>query len=137
MARERILRAVAGILWRDGRYLVAERPLGTVMAGYWEFPGGKIEPGESPRQALFRELAEELGIACSRAALWKTLSHRYPHGHVALRLFRVTRFAGDPAPLEGQTLRWIDPADPPDLQYLPVNVPVIRALRDGPGQWGA
>ncbi len=131
MAEERKLHAVAGILWRNGRYLMAERPAGSIMAGYWEFPGGKIENGENPQQALFRELAEELGVACFEAGLWQTLSHRYPHGHVMLHLFNVTGFTGEPAPLEGQTLRWIEPASPPDLLYLPMNLAVVEALRGG------
>ncbi len=129
MPKTRVLQAVAGILWRDGLYLMAERPAGTVMAGYWEFPGGKMEKGESPQEALFRELNEELGVVCNEARLWKTLSHHYPHGHITLRLFNVTGFAAEPAPLEGQTLRWIEPANPPDLPYLPVNLAVIEELR--------
>ena len=124
-----VLTAVAGIIWRDGQYLMACRPAGKIMAGYWEFPGGKVENGETPRKALGRELREELGIVCRKATPYTVLTHAYPHGLVTLHLFHVTRFAGEPAPLEGQALRWINPAQPPDLPYLPVNGAVMQALR--------
>ena len=81
--------AAAVILGPDGRVLLAQRPVGKAFAGYWEFPGGKLEPGESPRHALVRELAEELGIAVRRAAPWLVQRYRYPHAHVELNFFRV------------------------------------------------
>src|SRR5205814_1699079 len=79
---------------------------GTPYAGYWEFPGGKVEPGESVRDALARELDEELGIEITRAAPWLTRAHVYPHAHVELHFFRVLAWRGDPHGRDGQAIAW-------------------------------
>src|SRR5438105_3483011 len=84
--------AAAVILRRDGQVLLAQRPVGKVYAGYWEFPGGKCEPGESPRAALDRELREELGLSVRHAAPWLVQRYVYPHAHVELNFFRVFDF---------------------------------------------
>ena len=124
----RTIEAVAGVLRRGDTFLAVERPQGKIMAGYWEFPGGKIEPGETPREALRRELAEELGIACSEATLWQTARHRYEHGVVVLRLFHVSLFTGEPEPLEGQRLLWVTPAEALAMPFLPADVPLVKQL---------
>lgn len=96
-----------GILQRaDGQVLFAQRPPGKAYAGYWEFPGGKIEPGESAQAALVRELQEELGVHVTRATAWLTQQHVYPHAFVELRFFRVTDWQGDVRPQEGQQVTW-------------------------------
>lgn len=96
-----------GILQRpDGRVLFAQRPPGKAYAGYWEFPGGKIEPGESSFAALVRELEEELGVRVTVAAPWLTQCHAYPHAHVELRFFRVSGWDGEVHPREGQQVAW-------------------------------
>jgi 8-oxo-dGTP diphosphatase len=96
-----------GILQRpDGQVLFAQRPPGKAYAGYWEFPGGKIEPGESAQDALVRELQEELGVHVTRATAWLTQQHVYPHAFVELRFFRVTDWQGDVRPQEGQQVAW-------------------------------
>lgn len=96
-----------GILQRaDGQVLFAQRPAGKPYAGYWEFPGGKIESGESAHVALARELEEELGIRVGEATAWITQQHVYPHAHVELRFFRVTGWDGDIHPQEGQQVAW-------------------------------
>ena len=120
--------AVAGILQREGTFLAVERPKGKVMAGYWEFPGGKIEPGELPEEALVRELAEELGILVVRADFWRSITHTYPHGRIMLHVFFVPSFEGEPTSLENQTLRWITPHEALTLKFLPADLPLVREL---------
>ena len=82
---------------------------GKPYAGYWEFPGGKLEPGETPAHALARELREELGITCARASPWLVQEFVYPHAHVELNFFRVFAFDGEPASHDGQAFAWQDP----------------------------
>jgi len=112
----------------DSRFLLAERPVGKVYAGYWEFPGGKVEPGESRRDALVRELHEELGIDVDQASPWLTKLYTYPHATVRLNFFRVTRWHGEPHGKENQRLSWqmIDAVKVAPL--LPANGPILRAL---------
>ena len=99
-----------GILQRpDGRVLFAQRPPGKAYAGYWEFPGGKIEPGESSQDALIRELHEELGVYVTKAIAWLTQQHVYPHAFVELHFFRVTDWHGEVRPQEGQRVAWQTP----------------------------
>jgi 8-oxo-dGTP diphosphatase len=99
-----------GILRRpDGQVLFARRPAGKAYAGYWEFPGGKIEPGESDREALVRELREELGIEVTAASAWLVQRHAYPHAYVELRFFLVSAWEGEVRPQEGQQVAWQTP----------------------------
>ena len=121
--------AAAVIVAPEGRVLLAQRPPGKAYAGYWEFPGGKIEPGESPRQALVRELREELGIAVHRAAPWIVQRYRYPHAHVELHFFRVLEWDGDPVGHDGQAFAWQIPGRVEVSPLLPANTFVMRALR--------
>ena len=108
---ERPITPVAvGILRRpDDQVLFAQRPPGKVYAGYWEFPGGKIEQGESSLLALERELYEELGVRVRRATEWLAQRHVYPHAHVELRFFLVSEWDGEPASREGQAFAWQTP----------------------------
>lgn len=121
--------AAAVIERPDGAFLMARRPEGKVYAGWWEFPGGKVEPGESPRQALDRELLEELGIRVEEAWPWLNRSFVYPHAHVMLRFFRVTRWQGTPHPHEGQMLDWTRADAPGVAPILPANGPILKGLR--------
>jgi len=121
--------AVGVMLGRDGRVLLAERPPGKPMAGYWEFPGGKIEPGENPRTALARELHEELGIDIGQALPWITRVYRYPHATARLHLFRVTQWQGEPCGREGQRLSWQDPLAVAIDPLLPANHGILTALQ--------
>lgn len=110
MPERRITPVAVGILRRpDGRVLFAQRPPGKVYAGYWEFPGGKIEPGESSLNALKRELDEELGIRVTQATEWLAQRHVYPHAHVELRFFIITEWEGEPDSREGQAFAWQTP----------------------------
>lgn len=128
-ARESILDVAAGILIRkDGRVLMAERPADTAWAGYWEFPGGKIEPGETPDTALTREVREELGIEPDSAHHWITRHHAYPDCHVRLHIFRIYRWQGEPRGREGQQISWEDPHAVSVAPLLPANHQLLRAL---------
>lgn len=118
----------AVLIDRTGRFLLAQRPPGKVYAGYWEFPGGKVEAGEALAQALRRELLEELGIEVRTAYPWITLSYRYPHAFVRLRFFRVVDWTGEFHPHEGQAFAWQRLRDIDVAPVLPANGPVLRAL---------
>ena len=120
--------AAAVILRPDGRFLLAQRPAGKVYAGYWEFPGGKAEPGEPLAAALTRELHEELGIDVTRAYPWIVEEYVYPHAHVRLHFFRVLVWRGQPHPRERQQLAWAALDDLGVAPLLPANGPVLRAL---------
>ncbi len=108
-----VLVAACVLLDGDGRILIAKRPEGRSLAGLWEFPGGKVEPGESPEHALIRELAEELGIDIAAADLTPLTfaSHDYPDFHLLMPLFLCRRWRGTVAPHEGQELLWVKPAE--------------------------
>lgn len=118
----------AVILKPDGRFLLAQRPAGKVYAGWWEFPGGKVEAGESPADALARELHEELGIDVTRAWPWITLEYVYAHAHVRLNFFRVLEWVGEPHSREAQAFSWQRPNGIEVSPVLPANGPILRAL---------
>ncbi|MDO9008054.1 MAG: Nudix family hydrolase [Thiobacillus sp.] len=120
---------VAAVLTHaNGEVMLASRPPGKVYAGYWEFPGGKVEAGESLQAALARELTEELGIAVVRADRWITRVFTYEHATVRLNFFRVVEWQGEPHPHEGQTLSWQQPSQITVSPLLPANFPIVKAL---------
>jgi 8-oxo-dGTP diphosphatase len=116
----------------DGRVLVSERPAGKQLAGLWEFPGGKVEPGERPEQTLIRELAEELGIRVEEPCLAPLTfaSHAYPDFHLLMPLYVCRRWTGTPRPMEGQALKWVRPKALRDLAMPPADAPLIPFLVD-------
>lgn len=119
----------AAVLERpDGSFLMASRPEGKAYAGWWEFPGGKVEPGETPRHALERELKEELGIEVRAAYPWLTRDYDYEHARVRLHFFRVPDWAGEPHPHEGQGMAWVHAERPAVGPILPANGPILRGL---------
>ena len=124
------IQVVAAVLRdRQGRVLIAERPAGKPMAGWWEFPGGKLEAGEPAFDALKRELQEELGIRMRHAYRLLRLSHRYPEREVELDVWRVTAWEGSPSSHEGQHLEWVLPEELRDWQLLPADEPIVKALK--------
>ncbi|QSN60896.1 NUDIX domain-containing protein [Caballeronia sp. M1242] len=119
--------AVGVMVQPDGRYLLAQRPEGKPYEGYWEFPGGKLEPGESVEAALGRELHEELGIDVTACKLWRTLEHDYPHAYVRLFFCKVMEWTGTPLGREGQAIAWQTlPVEVGPL--LPAAIPVLEWL---------
>lgn len=119
------VKVAAAVLQRaDGSFLLAQRPEGKIWAGYWEFPGGKIEEGETAYHALVRELDEELGIQVTQAYPWVTRVFDYPHARVELKFFRVTAWQGELQAREGQAFSWDTNVSP----ILPANEPILRAL---------
>ncbi|MFP4303992.1 8-oxo-dGTP diphosphatase MutT [Rhodosalinus sp.] len=127
-----VLVAAVALIDRDGRVLLAQRPEGKSMAGLWEFPGGKVEPGETPEAALIRELNEELGIdtAASCLAPLTFASHGYPDFHLLMPLFACRKWEGVPQAREGQQLAWAAPARLRDYPMPPADLPLIPILRD-------
>jgi len=122
------LRVVAAALFDRGRVLIAERPAGKHMAGWWEFPGGKVASGETDAQALVRELREELGVDAQPDAQIMTLTHEYPDRVVDLVLWRVSA-DGVPRGLDGQRLKWVDCESLESERLLPADRPFIAALQ--------
>ena len=124
-----MIEVAAAVIQRpDGAFLLAQRPQGKVYAGYWEFPGGKVEPGEPADLALARELHEELGIDIGPAYPWLTRVYTYPHGTVRLNFFRVHQWKGEPHPREDQAISWQQPGTPMAAPMLPANAPVLASL---------
>ena len=113
----------------EGRVLIAERPAGKHMAGWWEFPGGKVGAGEGDADALVRELREELGIESRAAAPLMSLSHEYPDRIVDLVLWRAEIVSGEPQSLDAQQLKWVHPRALGDEKMLPADAPFIAALQ--------
>ena len=129
MPSPKIIAVAAAVLLRaDGSFLLAQRPAGKAYAGYWEFPGGKIEAGESAQQALCRELQEELGITVTQAYPWLTRVFTYAHATVRLHFFRVFAWTGEPHGLEDQQLSWQHLPQLSVTPILPANTPILRAL---------
>jgi 8-oxo-dGTP diphosphatase len=122
----------AALVDGDNRILVAQRPPGATLAGLWEFPGGKIEAGETPEYALVRELAEELGITVASAALAPIgfVSHAYADFHLLMLLYLCREWQGLPLGQQGQALRWESVAALAGLPMPPADVPLVAALAD-------
>ena len=126
-----ILTVVAvALIDSDGRLLVQQRPAGKPMAGLWEFPGGKTEPGETPEAALIRELKEELGIDTEAACLAPATfaSERLGERHLLLLLYVCRKWSGIPQALEGGTLKWVRPLDLHGLEMPPADRPLVGLL---------
>lgn len=126
-----IIDVAAGLILRpDGQLLLGQRPEGKPWAGWWELPGGKLEPGETVLQALARELQEEIGIEVTQAVPWVTYVHAYPHTTVRLAFCQVTGWKGEPRSLENQRLEWVNPAEASSVgDLLPATLPPLRWLQ--------
>lgn len=127
-----VLVAAVALIDKDGRVLLAQRPEGKSMAGLWEFPGGKVEAGESPEQALIRELNEELGIDTWQSCLAPLTfaSHKYEDFHLLMPLFACRKWQGIPQGLEGQQLIWVRANKLRDYPMPPADIPLVSVLRD-------
>ena len=130
---EKLVLVVAAIVWdADGRVLLGERPEGKPYAGWWEFPGGKIEAGETPEAALVRELEEELGLKTSPACLYPLtfVSHSYPEWHVVLPVYSIRQWSGPLSGREGQRFAWVRIEDLKNYRILPTAEKMLPALHD-------
>ena len=127
-----VLVSAVCLIDRDGRVLLAQRPEGKSMAGLWEFPGGKVEDGETPEVALIRELEEELGINTWESCLAPLTfaSHAYEKFHLLMPLFACRKWEGTPIAREGQVLKWVYPKDFRDYPMPPADIPLIPMIRD-------
>lgn len=127
-----VLVAACALVDPDGRVLLAQRPEGKSLAGLWEFPGGKLEPGETPEACLIRELAEELGVGTWASCLAPVsfASHAYPEFHLLMPLYVCRKWHGQAVGREGQALAWVRPAAMRDYPMPPADAPLVAALRD-------
>ena len=127
-----VLVAACALIDPDGRVLLAQRPPDKAMGGLWEFPGGKVEPGETPEQSLIRELHEELGIQVEEPCLapFAFASHSYPDFHLLMPLYLCRRWQGTPQPHEHTALKWVKPKDMGSFAMPPADLPLIPMLRD-------
>ncbi|ATG48347.1 8-oxo-dGTP diphosphatase MutT [Celeribacter ethanolicus] len=127
-----VLVSAVALIDVEGRVLLAQRPEGKSMAGLWEFPGGKVEPGETPEAALVRELHEELGIETWNSCLAPLTfaSHGYDDFHLMMPLFACRKWKGIPTPREGQVLKWAKASELRDYPMPPADIPLIPILRD-------
>ncbi|MDU9006619.1 (deoxy)nucleoside triphosphate pyrophosphohydrolase [Sedimentitalea todarodis] len=127
-----VLVSAVALIDVDGRVLLGQRPEGKSMAGLWEFPGGKVEPGETPEVALIRELEEEIGINtwASCLAPLTFASHSYDSFHLLMPLFACRKWEGIPRSVEGQALAWVRPENLRDYPMPPADIPLISILRD-------
>jgi 8-oxo-dGTP diphosphatase len=130
--RPLVLVAAVALIDRDGRVLIAQRPEGKAMAGLWEFPGGKVEAGETPEAALIRELHEELGIGtwASCLAPLTFASHAYPDFHLLMPLYACRKWEGVPHQHEHAALRWVAPRELARVPMPPADAPLVAVLRD-------
>src|SRR6516225_10588308 len=127
-----VLVSAVAVVDPDGRVLLAQRPAGKSMAGLWEFPGGKVNPGETPEAALIRELAEALGIDVTASCLapFTFASHSYPEFHLLMPLYVCRKWSGTPVAREGQRLAWVWSARLGDYPMPPADTPLVASLRD-------
>ena len=131
-ARSIVLVVAAALVDAEGRVLIAQRPEGKMLGGLWEFPGGKVEPGESPETALIRELKEELDIDVTQDAItpFAFVSHAYETFHLLMPRYICRRWEGQVQSREGQALKWVRPADLRSYAMPPADEPLVAALLD-------
>jgi 8-oxo-dGTP diphosphatase len=120
----------AGLVWKDGKLLITRRPEGTHLAGYWEFPGGKQEPGESLETCLEREIQEELGMKVKAVKELLQVDHDYQTKSITLHLFQCDWSNGTPTPIGCDELRWVRPSELVNYQLPPADLPLLPVIRN-------
>ncbi|MCM1190217.1 MAG: (deoxy)nucleoside triphosphate pyrophosphohydrolase [bacterium] len=120
---------VAALIWKDGKFMICQRPADKARGLLWEFVGGKVEPGETKEQALIRECREELAVELSVGRIYMDVTHEYPDLTVHLTLFEAQIAAGTPQKLEHNDIRWITPAEIPQYQFCPADKDILRRLQ--------
>lgn len=132
MAESPVIQVAAGLLFRSGKLLIAQRLAGTHLGGLWEFPGGKLEPGESWEQGLVRELREELGVEVAVGRLFSEVNHAYPEKTVHLRFHVCSLVRGEPQALGCADLAWVSASELVRYQFPPADEPLLSQLPDAP-----
>lgn len=127
-----IIRVAAALIFREGRLLIAQRRAGDHLGGYWEFPGGKLEPGESFESCVVREVREELGAQVEIVTAFEQIEHAYPGKRVLIRFFTCRWLAGEPRPLGAQAVRWIDRLELSTFQFPAADALILEKLRQHP-----
>ncbi|MCR5874721.1 8-oxo-dGTP diphosphatase MutT [Phenylobacterium sp. J426] len=132
MTKRMVLVAAAALIDVDGRVLICQRPEGKQLAGLWEFPGGKVEAGETPEACLIRELDEELGIRVTKSCLapFVFASHEYDDFHLLMPLYLIRRWEGQPVAREHKAMKWVKPVKLDDYPMPPADAPLVAWLRD-------
>jgi len=118
----------AGLIWKNGKVLITKRPKGSHLEGFWEFPGGKREKGETLRHCLEREITEELGIEIKADKLFLPVKHEYDYKVISLYTFNCTLLAGEPKALQCQEIRWVDPLRLCEFEFPPPDMLVVEAI---------
>jgi mutator protein MutT len=126
----------AGLLFQSGKLLITQRPPGGHLAGLWEFPGGKCEPGETLPECLQRELHEELGVVVNVRECVETLEHAYPEKIVQLSFYRCALVIGEPEGREGQSIKWVGSDELGQYQFPEADVQLLEKLKANPDWWG-
>jgi 8-oxo-dGTP diphosphatase len=127
---EEPIAVTAAVIVADGRVLLMRRPPGDRLAGLWELPGGKVEPGESPEECLARELAEECSLTVTVGRFFAESVYRYPHAHIKLLAFWVDTWTGELELRAHDDHRWVRPLEAEELTLAPADIPILERLRD-------
>ena len=120
---------VAALIWREGKFMICQRPASKARGLLWEFVGGKVEAGETPQEALIRECREELDVLLSVGNVFMDVTHKYPDLEVHLTLFHATIASGEPKKLEHNDIRWITPQEIPDYDFCPADVEILQKIK--------
>ena len=132
-SKEKVTEVVAALIWDEKKFLICRRPLHKARGGLWEFAGGKVEPGETGRQALVRECMEELAVTIKPGKIFMEVTHEYPDITVHLTLFHSSIEKGELKMLEHMDLRWITAKEIPEYAFCPADEEILRAIMEGEG----